>query len=439
MPEAVRSGSVSGLPMPAMPTTCHLLCRGLLVIGLLLGSTLLQAEPAKDTPPASANIPSENEPFVIVLTRQDSQMDWWYRIPERVAPAINAVQKVTVGERLMVLPLFGFYGQTEQHESILTYDLRVLLADGTVIADAKDLKGFAGVTKTQILLAPSQRVAIVPEAKDGYGPRTVEVTVHDAVLDHHITRRATFEVVPFSSEVAKPDINKWLLNYVVETRPSDAFYYLTHLEAPFIKDEQPNWSSLSFFRHIYADNAFLIEPTIAFFDTKATEAQRADIIALFYVLDRLDDLKLRPKERVRIGQLKELLALPDVTVAALETPDALDWCWGEYFATGRVEPFRRIITGFRHHGDAGTLDAIKAGKLADNAQNWRKASRDLTFRSALWSVSSNLQQSPLLMSYAVALFEDQTNDLTPEEREVLVSLIQKEARRQKEAQTSRAR
>jgi len=139
-------------------------------------------------------------------------------------------------------------------------------------------------------------------------------------------------------------------------------------------------------------------------------------------MNRTDELPVLPSQLKAVEQIMKGGRTPD-PYSEITTGTQLDMLWAEYFATGRIQPIRQLTTSLSLIKHRGTLDQIKSGDLdREKPEVLRAGMLEAVFQSALWSLRSNCEQSPLLFPYCVNILDSEELD-GPAQR-VLAMLLQ---------------
>lgn len=103
----------------------------------------------------------------------------------------------------------------------------------------------------------------------------------------------------------------------------------------------------------------------------------------------------------------------------LNHPAQLDMLWSYFFATGKEEPIRRIVTTFEYYKYKGAIDSYKNSEqtLVDR----QKAIYEAMFKSALWSLESNSKQHVAVKKHMENIFHN--DPLSENERLWLVFIL----------------
>jgi len=358
-----------------------------------------------------AQTENEDFDFLLLLTQQDIEMNWWFSVPAQFRPKVSPISEVTKGEFFKILPIFNHYGTKSQNEVKITYDVEIINPDGNVDESMKNVTGFQGPAPGPYLLPSLGMLAVSFDPEDPYGEYTVNVSAYDHVKKQKAKKTRQVILKKFDINKLEGNLESWYFTYPTRPEPSLALTNFINSPRPYINDKgNPLWSTLWLYKQIYSENEFLVPHTVEFYKTKATRQQQKDIILLFHLLNKLKKLPLNSEFDGYIKKLKKL-RVPN-PYEEIETGDQLDMLWAEFFATSRVKPIRQILTALNLGTHVGTLEKVKSGELTKSPEIQKKATLEAVFQSALWSVMSNCKQSPLLFQYCMGLYEsDQLNEM----------------------------
>lgn len=358
-------------------------------------------------PVSAAEKPADFD-MLIALTPQNPEMDWWFAVPSQFSPNISKIDSVSKGEHFMILPIFNNYG-TEKDQSInIIYDIEIIKPDGSKGEHKTDCVGYHGKTTGPYVLPAKEIPVVWFEPEDPVGEYAINVIAYDHIKNQKSKKTEKIKLKNFSlPEVREDKPDEWFLAYPTHPKPSEAMAYFLKTPRPYIDEKgQPLWSALWFFKCVFEDNEYLIPHMVTFFKEAATIQQKKDIILLFYLLKKVDMLPLTGE----LSEYSKTLKGGHIPDPYSEITDAgqLDMLWGEFFATSRVRPVRRIITAFNLSKYSGTLEKVKAGKLDPKSKQVEEdAMKEAVFQSALWSMRSNCERVPLLFQYCVGLYDSQ--------------------------------
>lgn len=345
---------------------------------------------------------------VIVLTRQDAGMDWWFAVPAQFAPVISKVDNVSRGENFNIIIFFNSYGADKDQMVDITYDFRMIRPDGTTGGREENCIGYRGKSIGPYLIPAKDIMTACFDQGDALGEYTLSVTAYDHVRNQVSKKSAKIRLKEFILPVVKQENeDNWFFEYPVNPQPSKAMAFFLNTPCPYINEKgEVLWSALWFYKCIYENNDFLVPCTVKYFKDKATLQQKKDIILLFRLLKQTDKLPMTVELKEYNRSLGKI-AVPD-PYTEITTADKLDMLWGEFFATGKIKPVRQIVTSFNLCKYSGTGEDVM---------------KEAVFQSALWSVRSNCEQMPLLFQYCACLYE--TGDLNKDEKDYLGIILKK--------------
>lgn len=352
---------------------------------------------------------SDDFDFLLALTQQDAELDWWTAVPAQFGPKLSTINSVSRGEYFKILPIFNNYGTSNGGTVNITYDLTIQRPDGSTYEQATNCIGCQGKSTSPHLIPATAIMVVCFEPEDPFGEYTIRVIATDHVKAKKVNKekRITLEqfVLP---EIEDDDMNSLFFKYPTRPQPSKALAAFLQSPRPYIDEKgQPLWSVLWFYKQVFEENGFLIPHAVSFFNGKATEQQKKDILLLFYLMDKVDMLAANDESLKKYRDRLKVLNTPN-PYSEILTGDQLDMLWAEYFATSRVKPIRQILTALNLSKHAGTLEQVKAGELDVQSEEVRqKAMLEAVFQSAIWSIRSNCEQSSLLFQYCVGLYESE--------------------------------
>lgn len=93
---------------------------------------------------------------------------------------------------------------------------------------------------------------------------------------------------------------------------------------------------------------------------------------------------------------------PDILTLPVESGERQDMLWAYFFATGKPEPVRKIVSTLEYHKYAGALKAYKDSSKTE--EDKRRAYLDAVFQAAIWSLESNMRQHPRVREICEKIF-----------------------------------
>ena len=377
-------------------------------------------------------ITASGEPFgfMITPTRQDASLDWWYAVPEGFTPKISLVSSVAKGEYFNIVPFFKNYGVTSNGEARITYDIEILRPDGSTDEAMQGCDGHTGKASPPNLIAGRAVLRVCFDPEDPYGEYTINVTAYDHVSSQTHRETVRIEQAAFAIEtLSEPEREELFLHYAETPNPSRALAAFLQTEHSFFgENQEPIWSAIWFFKTVFENNDYLIPHLLEAF-SRGTPKQQKDIILVLALMSRTDELPILPSPLKTFEQIMKAGRIPD-PYSEITTGKQLDMLWAEYFATGRIKPIRQLTTSLNLVKHLGTLDQIKDDELdSKDPEVHRRGMLEAVFQSALWSLRSNCESSPLLFPYCVNILDSE--ELDPRAQRVFAMLLQSIAEEQK--------
>ena len=363
-----------------------------------------------------------NFDFLLVLTQQDMEMHWWFSVPAQFGPNVSQVSEVSKGEFFKILPIFNNYGLSDNNEAKISYSVEIVAPNGDVDEIVNYIEGFSDKVPGPYLLPATGRLAVSFDPEDMFGEYDVRVTAYDHIKNQKSVKNQTITLQKFDLEKQDLNMEEWLLSYPSTPKPELALKaYITPPREYFDQDGTPLWSALWFFKIIYSENEFLIPHTVNYYNTKANLQQKKDILLLFHLLNKIDELVVANELREHVDSLQKI-SIPD-PYQKITSGSQLDMLWAEFFATARIEPIRQIMTALNLSVHSGTIEKFKSGELEKTDETMNKLFLEAVFQSALWSIMSNCKQSQLFFQYCVGLYE--SNELNETEKSYLGYMLRK--------------
>ena len=360
--------------------------------------------------------------FLLALTQQDMNMDWWYAVPAQFGPKIAQVSQVSKGEIFKVLPIFNNYGLSENKAANISYSVEIIAPDGSVDEKVGDINGYSAEVFGPFLLPATSFIAVAFDPEDMFGEYDVRVTAYDHIKNQKAFKNQKITLQKYDLDKQDVELTEWFLSYPSSPKPALALKaYISPKRAYFDKDGTLLWSALWFFKTIYSDNEFLISHTVDFFNKKANLQQKKDILLLFHLLNRINEIAVTDDLRGIAAELQQI-NIPD-PYQEINSGSQLDMLWAEYFATSKIKPIKHIMTALNLSAHSGTIEKFKSGELENSGETRSKIHKDAVFQSALWSIMSNCRQSELLFQYCVGLYE--SKELNEIEKRYLGMMLRK--------------
>ncbi len=399
----------SGASPPARSSTRML-------VALLLPVLLCAAQ---DAPPAA---PPAAQPFDIQLlpVRADAALDAWHRVPARFTPQFAPVGRIHPGERVLLLvPLIGLT-RAAQGDARVTLDVEQRRADGTVGGLGAGLVAWDGPPPAPgIAVLSRDQPGLSFGADEPLGPVRIRVRATDVPSGATVERSAELQLVAWSYGDLPADqagFERFCTHYHRAPEPGQAvraFLDFAALERP---DGTLDLAITGFFLTLFRDQPWLVDHLIATARGGDTARLKQATVLLHLLGLAARIAELHPDDPARGADARGAvsgLRLPD-PYGPPESGAQLELLWGEYFASARWRPVRRIVS------------ALEQPPGPDPATRLRV---DAT-QAAADSLEGNIVRHPLVAQYVVGMLEDE-HELDARTRALLGAIFERAAERRR--------
>lgn len=345
----------------------------------------------------------------IYISTQDSEMDWWFKIPPNSVPHIADTTKVFYQQSFNVFA-FADNVSTIDGKFSLRYWITLIKPDGERVSIVDNAE-FSGAKPARDTILSLPDIATIrfdetyPDKKYTFELRLRDVFAKtESLAQTSVWLYSWLSPNPF---VGKGDVRSIQRNFFAEPSPENL--YAIYFSRDFSLEQKGapnslNFSHIGFLRAAFARNAFLIPYIRAEFENSTPE-NRAKIIFLLEILGEknLPESSLKKNEKAYLNRLKEVLSIPN-PYAHWEPVLAgaqIDMLWGEFYANGTYKPFRRILDILALTEEATFSDVMIAKKKRpESEQEWRKLMLGIASRAALSTIASNSGKIELVKKYA---------------------------------------
>lgn len=362
----------------------------------------------------------------LIPVRADPALDAWHRVPARFTPQFAPVTRLHPGERVLLLvPMIGLSADA-RGDAHVTLEVEQRRADGTVGGLGSDLSAWDGP-------APAPGAAVLSRSLPGLtfkpgepaGPVLVRVRATDATSGATAERTAELELTPWSYGELPADAagyESFCRRYHRAPEPGQAvraFLEFAQLERP---DGTLDLAIAGFFTTLFRDQPWLVDHLLDV--ARGDPARRQKATLLLHLLGLPGRIpELHPDDPARGAGARAAvsgLRLPD-PYATLESGAQLDLLWGEFFASARWRPVRRVVAALEHLPDAA---------LAPDGADPARALRAEAAVAAARSLEENVFRHPLVAQYVLGMLEDE-RELQPPLRALLAEVFDHAAERRR--------
>lgn len=347
---------------------------------------------------------------VIVLpTIQYAHEDIWAKTPSERGPAYSGVGQVVRGQAVHILVSATNWTIDADQNAEVNYRISFIRPDGET-----------GVTKTGLQLIPRgpigdrryvcmarEQTVFIATKDDPLGKWRVAVEATDLVGKVTLRREQPFTVV--GNEVLEEplpvgtDQGRWLMSYHNKPVPHQLLAVVRLMAENPPAGAKPrrdaeNGAWLGFFEQALTDNPWLLPHVIARLE-KARGRER-ELLSTLLAYAKRDDLSFYqtlPEAAREAFMLRRLETWPVPSKEPLQGAQ-LDVLWGRFFASGRYEPIRELISVLAYHPYKDALDEYKKLKKKP-AKPPVDVFKSAVFGAATWSLRSNMQQDKVVRDY----------------------------------------
>ena len=370
---------------------------------------------------------------LIVPSLMDSDMDGWYRIPLNSGPNIHRAHKVYKGQPFNLLLFFKGYSADERNNVHLTYDVQIDYPNGKPTDDkGSDILAYQGpINDSNSLLLNQQYLKIIFTDSYPLGTYKIKVTAYDKVSNKSFNNETAIELVAFSlgeKFATDKEVGEWVMGYYKNPTPARAINGL--FKSVQLEEEWMNkyFNVITFFKRIFSDNPFLFKNITGLFKTfSADEKKKILLIAALMKDQSFEPLITNHEDLIKFYELSKQIKFPDST-GDITSGMQLDILWSDFFATGKYEPIRKIVSALALQKHRGILEKIKKKEIDEVTDEIRnQATLEAVYQSAVWSLMSNCKQAPLVFKYCVFIYQNEKLDEDVKKQlGTILSIVQKE-------------
>lgn len=355
---------------------------------------------------------------LVVPSLMDSNMDGWYKTPPNSGPNIHTAHSIYQDQVFNLLIFFSGYKADKDNIVHVRYDVQIYDPQDKKTDDkGSDLLAYRGPAgNPNALMLNQQYLKIVFTKKYPLGKYKIKVVAYDKINNNSFTSETPIELLPFSLPdkfSSQKEVGKWMMSYHIKHTPIKAISALQEFVQVDPVWLNKNISVLRFFATIFKNNPFLLKNVHKQFSSFSKDDQKKFLVIASLIGDTqflLKDISSLPDDlRDYLLEIADL-RIPNVN-NEINSPVQLDILWSEFLATGKYEPIRKIVGSLALHKHSGTLNKIKSGKIKKVTKDIKaKAYLEATYRSAIWSLKSNMKQMPLVLKYCTYIYQNEKLD-----------------------------
>ena len=213
----------------------------------------------------------------------------------------------------------------------------------------------------------------------------------------------------------------WITFYYVKPTPELFVTEVTkYFESGEIVQGGNNWTSLGFFAKIIADNSQSIRPW--FNDLAVLESPKLELLLQAASLSCDESVGDYLEEN---GYARENFSTQSILNYDVDSGETLDMLWGYFFASGELEPIRRIISALNFADDYGAAEEHADSKKTTEITE--AIMRDAVFQAATWSLEANCLEHPLVLQHCEEIINTELSNNEMLYLAILLSKIKPES------------
>lgn len=202
------------------------------------------------------------------------------------------------------------------------------------------------------------------------------------------------------SQQEKAALGHWMMSYYQKPTPEKVSSRLTSAtKLGMFKKESAHPPIIVFLSRVMEQNPKLVAGWMKEFENLDEKQREVFLIAAWYSDTEASRNYFQEK------QLQEYLENepPDLLKLEMNTPSRLDMMWGYFFATGKIEPIRRIVSSLELAKYSGAMERYRDSKMKKDKT---EALYEVTFRAAMWSLESNCQQHSAVLKHCKTIYAE---------------------------------
>jgi len=353
-----------------------------------------------------------------VVSLQDANLDWWTKVPPNTV-FLQTPKKVYKGEKFICISFTNSVTKSpnEAYKIKYTFSLTKENEEPKILRE-EVLEGVQKIVEHMILLS---LIGIVFEESDDFGNYVFTLNVENLLNGETATSTYKLELAPWVSPATVDTVEK--VNEVIqgfnhELNPD--LLYSIFLSDKFTFYQRGHWHGInpvgySFFVNAFNKFDFLYEHLMKeenFENQNSTNRQKIIMLNSFAKRDAIDENILTRDEIAFQNYVRNEFNLDDNPYENIEALQSLDLLWGEFFATGKYAPVRRILDALAFYEESlYAKDVLAKDTNAESPEDKEKLIKGLIYFAAEKSIGSNVKNKLLLKYLQWADYNDLPIDL----------------------------
>lgn len=368
----------------------------------------------------------------LVVTSDKAINDKWFQVSSNEIPNLVTTRQAFCNQDLMVLVFFVDPGINANSKAKIYYDLRITRLDGSTLAEQKHIKVIDTKIVSRKIVRLSEEIPRI--SLDGpSGTYLIQVIVTDEIANTVQKHQQEIELKEYVYQKNFDDYNaycSWSESYYKNPTPEnaiDGLIFYSNLDAE--RRSKGYAFACGFYSKILSDNPYLIPHLLTLYPDQSEDTKVVILSLLSYINYDFSEFinKLNKKEKKFYTAWQEQRCkypVDGVQVTATKFADSImsgyqmDMLWGTFFASGEYEPIKQLVEVLDLGQYKGNFNKYKDSK--DVAYE-EKATLDLIYQTAKWSIDSNCRRYSLVRDYCNFMYDNE--NLRLQEKQELKEIV----------------
>jgi len=341
----------------------------------------------------------------LIATCDYGLQDRWHQTIWTEQPEVIPIDKVYEEQSFWVYLLLSNFETEGSKKASVVFDLKAISSDGQTQFERTDIVAvdYQVADPSAVLLGQSV-LEVSFEKGTPVGTYQLVADIRDKIGGTTTQVRTEVELREFDCriEFASDSIfNQWMMNYYKNPSPGnalDAFKYFSRRDL----FEESYFPCMGFFIEVFSKNQFLIPFLTNEYHYLPFE-KRVPVLVLLRYLDykSLEFFSGLDEREGRAYQTVQKRELP-TTEGEIKTGTALDLLWGQFWASGRYEPLKKIVGALELR--VSDVDSVTL-KNPTTPEEKRTAQRNQVYKAAKWSLGATSKSFDLIRNYLAYMVE----------------------------------
>lgn len=323
---------------------------------------------------------------LVSMSLDYSLFDRWYKTPTS-SPARGVSPTQVVRGQVIYLPVVLMQRES-QPDAHMEHDVAIVGPDGAKVLVGESLPVISGEIASGRWYLSDAVANWSFDDSDQPGTHVFQVTVRDLLANESHTVDIPIDLVdriPEHGFTSSGEFFDWMTFYYQTMQPERAIPAFEYYVRSVMLDAQHTLPAvLGFFVEIFSHNRHLVDEILeryAYYD----EWTQRSVVYFFHYMGPPASRQLEFLVRGDAAAFLDSMRDDPADFAAQPVNDAakLDYLWGEFFAGGRYQTARDLVSGLRTDANSPALEAA--------------------LEAAKWSIDSNCRQHPLMLAYCLQM------------------------------------